>query len=140
MTPVGPAVRQELFRICPGEHPSLSGRFRKRTTMYDTLTRYIAIALAGSAGAVLRYVVATLVSRFNFRFPLGTFIINITGSMFLGLFLTYITRPSVSDTTRLAIGVGFVGAYTTFSTYMWESNKLAQDDGATFLALANIIG
>jgi fluoride exporter len=107
--------------------------------MYDTLTRYIAIALAGSAGAVLRYVVATLVSRFNFRFPLGTFIINITGSMFLGWFLTFITRHSVSDTTRLAIGVGFVGAYTTFSTYMWESNKLLEE-GAGYLAMLNIIG
>jgi fluoride exporter len=107
--------------------------------MYDTLMRYIAIALAGSAGAVLRYVVATLVSRFNFRFPLGTFIINITGSMFLGWFLTYVTRHTVSDTTRLAIGVGFVGAYTTFSTYMWESNKLLEE-GAGYLAMLNIIG
>ncbi len=82
---------------------------------------------------------ATLVSRFNFRFPLGTFIINITGSMFLGWFLTYITRHTVSDTTRLAIGVGFVGAYTTFSTYMWESNKLLEE-GAGYLAMLNIIG
>jgi CrcB protein len=107
--------------------------------MNTLIGRYLAIALAGSAGAVLRYVVAMQVGRLNLRFPLGTFIINISGSVFLGWFLAYVGRHHVSDTTRLAIGVGFVGAYTTFSTFMYESNKLA-DDGAGFLALANIIG
>jgi fluoride exporter len=107
--------------------------------MNTLIGRYLAIALAGSAGAVLRYVVGTQVGRLNLRFPLGTFIINISGSLFLGWFLAYVGRHHVSDTTRLAIGVGFVGAYTTFSTFMYESNKLA-DDGAGFLALANIIG
>jgi CrcB protein len=107
--------------------------------MTTLIGRYLAIALAGSAGAVLRYVVGTQVGRLNLRFPLGTFIINISGSLFLGWFLAYVGRHHVSDTTRLAIGVGFVGAYTTFSTFMYESNKLA-DDGAGFLALANIIG
>ncbi len=107
--------------------------------MYETLIRYLAIALAGSAGAVLRYVLATQISRFNFRFPLGTFIINITGSMFLGWFLTFVTRHNISDTTRLAIGVGFVGAYTTFSTYMFESNRLLEE-GAGYLAMLNLIG
>jgi CrcB protein len=108
--------------------------------MNTFIARYLAIGLAGSAGAILRYIVGTQVGRLGLRFPLGTFIINISGSLFLGWFLAYIGRHHVSDTTRLAIGVGFVGAYTTFSTFMWESNKLAQDDGATFLAMANIIG
>ena len=107
--------------------------------MYETLFRYLAIALAGSAGAILRYVLATQISRLNFRFPLGTFIINITGSMFLGWFLTFVTRHNLSDTTRLAIGVGFVGAYTTFSTYMFESNRLLEE-GAGYLAILNLVG
>jgi CrcB protein len=126
--------------MCPGRLPARRGIFfLEGATMYAVLVRYLAIALAGSAGAVLRYVVATRVERFNLRFPLGTFIINISGSFFLGWFLSYVGRHHVSDTTRLAIGVGFVGAYTTFSTFMYESVKLS-DDGAGFVALVNLLG
>jgi CrcB protein len=107
--------------------------------MKTLIVRYLAIALAGSAGALLRYILAAQIGRLNLRFPLGTFLINITGSLFLGWFLTYISRHTVSDTTRLAIGVGFVGAYTTFSTFMYESSKLA-DEGAGFEALIYISG
>ncbi|MGD0542451.1 MAG: fluoride efflux transporter CrcB [Tepidisphaeraceae bacterium] len=107
--------------------------------MYGVVVRYLAIAVAGSAGALLRYVLATQIGRLNLRFPLGTFIINITGSLFLGWFLTFVAKHNISDTTRLAIGVGFVGAYTTFSTFMYESNRLA-DDGAGFEAIMNLLG
>jgi CrcB protein len=107
--------------------------------MKTLIVRYLAIALAGSAGALLRYILAAQIGRLNLRFPLGTFLINITGSLFLGWFLTYISRHTVSDTTRLAIGVGFVGAYTTFSTFMYESSKLA-DEGTGFEALIYISG
>lgn len=92
----------------------------------------------GVCRGMLRYVLGTQFGRLNLRFPLGTFIINVTGSLFLGWFLVYVARHNVSDTTRLAIGVGFVGAYTTFSTFMYESNKLA-DDGAGLEAMAYIL-
>jgi fluoride exporter len=107
--------------------------------MSTAILRYLAIAIAGSAGALLRYVMATQIGRINIRFPLATFIINISGSLFLGWFLAYATRHTISDTTRIAVGVGFVGAYTTFSTFMYESNRLF-DEGAGFEALLNLLG
>ncbi|MDB5356219.1 MAG: CrcB protein [Phycisphaerales bacterium] len=105
------------------------------------LVQYLAVAGAGAFGAVARLFVATACNRkFGPSFPYGTFVINISGSLFLGWFLTVIgTRIVVSDTTRLAIAVGFVGAYTTFSTYMWESNGLLQE-GAGVKAMANLFG
>ncbi len=103
------------------------------------LWRYFAIGVAGFVGTIARFVVATLFGRLNFRFPIGTLFINVTGSLFLGWFLAHIALRNVSDTTRLAIAVGFCGGYTTFSTFMYESNKLA-DDGAGLQAVINLFG
>jgi fluoride exporter len=107
--------------------------------MKSILFRFLAIGLAGSIGAIARYVVSLLFGRLNIRFPAGTFFINISGSLFLGWFLAHIATRNVSDNLRLAIGVGFVGAYTTFSTYMYESNKLF-DDGLAIAAMVNLVG
>jgi CrcB protein len=109
--------------------------------MTKTLLQYLAVALGGSFGAVARLFVATLCARlFGTGFPVGTFVINITGSFLLGLFLAAIsTRFTVSDTTRLAVAVGFLGAYTTFSTYTLESNALLKE-GANLKAALNIVG
>ncbi|MDB5290146.1 MAG: camphor resistance protein CrcB, partial [Phycisphaerales bacterium] len=72
------------------------------------LGQYLAVAGAGALGAVARLFIATVCNRkFGSSFPYGTFVINISGSLFLGWFLTVIgTRIVVSDTTRLAIAVG----------------------------------
>ncbi len=107
----------------------------------DTLTRYLVVGLAGSAGAMLRLLVATLCGRwFGTGFPIGTLVINLSGSLFLGWFLTIISqRHVVSDNIRLAVAVGFVGAYTTFSTFAYESNALIED-GALAKALTNLLG
>lgn len=101
--------------------------------------RYFAVGVAGFVGAITRVLVATLFGRLNIRFPLGTMFINISGSLFLGWFLTYVGTRQVSDTTRLAIGAGFVGAYTTFSTFMYESSRLT-DEGAGMEAIINLLG
>ena len=105
------------------------------------LVNYLAVGGAGCLGAMARYAVATLCARFfGTAFPIGTFVINISGSFFLGWFLTMIGgRIPVSDTTRLAIAVGFTGAYTTFSTYMYESNALL-GDGSGLKAIFNLLG
>jgi fluoride exporter len=101
--------------------------------------RYMAVGAAGFVGAVTRVLVGTLFGRLNTRFPFGTLFINVTGSLFLGWFLTYAVGRDISDTKRLAIGAGFVGAYTTFSTFMYESSRLA-DEGAGLAAIVNLIG
>lgn len=104
------------------------------------LIQYLAVAGAGALGAALRLFVATMSGRlFGTGFPVGTFIINITGSLFLGWFLAAIGNRAVSETMRLAITVGFVGAYTTFSTFMYESNSLIED-GLQIKATMNLAG
>ena len=107
--------------------------------MKIVLLRYLMVGFAGALGAMARFAVAALFGRLNLRFPIGTLIINLSGSLFLGWFLTYVGTRDISVTTRLAIGVGFVGAYTTFSTFMYESSRLA-DEGAWIEAAANLIG
>ena len=105
------------------------------------LVNYAAIAAGGAVGAMARYLMATACAwAFGTGFPTGTFVINITGSLFLGWFYTVATAGAqISDTTRLAIATGFVGAYTTFSTYMYESDVLLRD-GATAKAMVNLVG
>ena len=103
------------------------------------LLRCLAIGGAGFIGSIARFLVGALFGRFNVRFPMGTMVINITGSLFLGWFLAYCTSRNISDTTKLAIGTGFVGAYTTFSTFMYESAQLA-GEGAGLAAIVNLFG
>ena len=99
------------------------------------------IAVGGAAGAVLRYVIDSQVSqRLASAFPWGTFVVNMTGSLILGiLFAWTVERGVLPSQVRAPLMIGFVGAYTTFSTLMLESWRLVED-GATALAAANIVG
>ena len=102
----------------------------------------LAVGLAGFVGSLLRWGVGSLFGRLfpTVHFPLGTFVINITGSFFLGWFLTVTgSRSPIDPTLRLAIATGFVGAYTTFSTFMYETAVLNQK-GAGWLATLNLLG
>jgi fluoride exporter len=106
----------------------------------ETLLRYAAVAVGGAFGAMLRYYLnGSLLARVCAPFPTATFVINITGSFLLGLFLTLATeRIEVSPHLRIAFAAGFVGAYTTFSTFMYETAQLTEAGDYT-RALANVV-
>jgi CrcB protein len=106
----------------------------------STLMPYLLVGLGGFVGANARFVVARLVgAAFETKFPLGTFVINISGSFLLGVLGTIIAQklmPS-SEAMRLALGVGFLGAFTTFSTFEFETNALLED-GSWLTATTNM--
>jgi len=99
------------------------------------------VGAGGFLGANARYLLGGWIAdRWGTAFPLGTFVINITGSFVLGLFLAFAEERSwLSPDYRLAFAIGFVGAYTTFSTFSYETIRLLQD-GAYGFAAANVIG
>ncbi|HEY1629420.1 MAG TPA: fluoride efflux transporter CrcB [Tepidisphaeraceae bacterium] len=107
----------------------------------ETFKQYLAVGVAGFLGAIARLIVGRVCGRaFATNFPVGTMVINLSGSLFLGWFLAFAgSRTNINETLRIAIAVGFVGAYTTFSTYMYESAKLLET-GAILMAMANVIG
>jgi CrcB protein len=84
----------------------------------------IAAGLVGGAGAVARFLVdGAVAQRLGQGFPYGTLVVNLTGSFALGVLVGAVVAP---DALRIA-GSGFVGAYTTFSTWAFESHRLAED-------------
>jgi CrcB protein len=101
----------------------------------------ILISLGAIAGANARYFVGKAVALFfEGRFPLGTFLVNVSGSFLLGFLAAFIVERSLpsGDALRLALGVGFLGAYTTFSTFEYETHALLED-GAWLMALSNML-
>jgi len=101
----------------------------------------VGIAVAGAFGALARYGLEGLVSdRAHGAFPWGTFVVNVSGSFLLGLAFVLMTERTVVDPwLRSSLTIGFLGAYTTFSTLSFESYRLLED-GALGLALANTLG
>lgn len=99
------------------------------------------MGVAGALGTMARYGLDGLVSRrFPGAFPLGTFVVNVTGSLLVGFVFTVLTeRFLVSPAVRSALTIGFLGAYTTFSTLSLETIRLIED-GAHLLAGANALG
>jgi CrcB protein len=86
------------------------------------LRRYLLIAFGGALGAMLRYFVGVLAAeRFGPRFPVGTFSINVSACFMIGLILEYLNHHAgMNPAWRYAFAVGFIGAFSTFSTFEWE--------------------
>lgn len=96
----------------------------------ETLTKILAIAAGGAAGAVARYLISVSPLQNLFKpFPFPTFLINIIGSFLIGFLLILLTeRFQTSENLRLAITIGFLGAFTTFSTFELEIWELVKEN------------
>ena len=96
--------------------------------------------LGGAGGALARYLLQLLALRLGWSSPIGILAVNVSGSFALGLLLAFwLTKTSYPPGLQLLLAVGFLGSYTTFSTLMWDSFRLAQN-GSVLMALLNIFG
>jgi CrcB protein len=104
------------------------------------LQKYLYIALGGALGSIARYWVgSTIAGRMGVKFPYGTLLVNITACLVIGFTLTYMgRRADLSPAWRFLIPVGFIGAYSTFSTFEWET--LATLRSGAFLLAALYAG
>jgi CrcB protein len=105
------------------------------------LQKYLWIALGGGLGSIARYWVgSTVANRMGTKFPYGTLVVNLTACVVIGFSLTYLTRrTTLNPAWRFLIPIGFIGAYSTFSTYEWETLSTIRS-GAFFLAALYAIG
>jgi len=109
-------------------------------------TAIFLVAFGGAAGAVARLLVGDSLSRrFGTGWPYGTLFINVTGCFAIGLFLSAAaTRAEMSPGWRYLFPVGFVGGYTTFSTYGFETYRMLQlghaAGAAAYVAASNVLG
>jgi CrcB protein len=103
--------------------------------------RFLLVLFGGGVGSLVRYVAGlAIMTRFGSRFPLGTMVINITGSFLIGLLMTLLTeRFQPHPNWRLMLVVGFLGGYTTFSSFEWETYSAIRE-GGFWIGLANVLG
>jgi CrcB protein len=101
---------------------------------------YLWVGAGGFLGAITRYAVGDwMTRRFGLAFPYGTFVINVSGCFVLGILLAMLdARATLPSQLRLLGPVGFVGAYTTFSTFEYETLRTVQD-GQGGLALLYVL-
>ena len=104
------------------------------------MTKVLFVALGGGVGSALRFLIAAATQHVTgTSFPIGTLVVNVVGCFAIGLLGSAFGGPVlIREEYRLAILVGLLGGFTTFSSYGWESFALA-NDGETGRALGNIL-
>lgn len=112
----------------------------------ETAFKIFSVAAGGAVGAVARYLinVSPLAGVFE-KFPFPTFLINVTGSFLIGfLMIVFADKVAVNENVRMAVIVGFLGAFTTFSTFEMELYGLMRDRqlimAFAYLALSVLLG
>ena len=97
------------------------------------------VGLGGALGAIARFWLAVYIGqRMGSRLPYGTFVINMSGCFVIGLVMTVLTeRTHMSANWLYLVPIGFIGAYTTFSTFEFETLRAVQD-GQFFAAALNV--
>jgi len=115
--------------------------------MIDRLLPYLLVGTGSFVGGNARYIIGRWVGGvIDARFPLGTFLINVGGSFLLGFLAGLLATRALphSDSLRLALGVGFCGGFTTFSTFEYENHALLEDGlwltAAANMALSLVVG
>ena len=105
-----------------------------------TVSQILVIMLGGGLGAVARFVVSTTVNeKVSVNFPYGTLVVNVIGSFIMGfLAMWLVEKLGLNPLLRLAIFVGFLGAFTTFSTFSMETLNLFEE-GLAFRAIMNML-
>jgi CrcB protein len=104
----------------------------------QTVLKYVMIGAGGFAGSIARYLIGNYVAgRFGFRFPYGTLLVNLSGSFVLGVAMALLARTTANPYWRYLVPIGFIGAYTTFSTFEYETLRAIQD-GQLAIGLLNV--
>jgi CrcB protein len=108
------------------------------------LQKYFLIAFGGALGSIARYWVgSTIANRVGTKFPYGTFVINMSACVIIGFSLSFFSRRAgLNASWRFLVPIGLVGAFSTFSTYEWETLSTIRSGAfilAAFYALGSLI-
>jgi CrcB protein len=110
------------------------------------MMKYLYILTGGAAGSLIRYVLSEYVSsKYTTAFPIGIFLVNITGALLIGLLYGMFTvNGFIDDKLRFLLFIGFLGGFTTFSSFALENMKLLKDGlfltSFLYIILTNTVG